>query len=106
MMILIVFSPMKKLREIRHDRLLKTTPLLSGFEHVGLDFYELKRIHRNRRMCAMLGHLWEIEALIPSSTDTHPYIYHLSCAACFPHIHSRRTHRTYNLFAISEKERD
>ena len=106
MFILILFDPMKKLREMQHDRLMRSTPLLQDYQHVGLDYYELKRIHSKYRMCRLLGHLWEVEALIPSPTDTHPYTYHLSCAACFPHIHSRRTHKTYNLFAISEKEQD
>jgi len=107
--ILIVFNPMKSLveffRYLRHERLITKTPLLDGFEHVALDEYEILRVYRKRRMCAIRGHLWEIEALIPSATDTSPYTYHLSCASCFPHIHSRRTHKTYNLFAISEKDR-
>jgi len=106
MVILIVFNPMKRLREMRYERLVKTTPLLDGYEHVSLDHTELKRIHHKNRMCKIWGHLWELEALIPSPTDTHPYTYYVSCAACFPHIHSRRTYQTYNLFAISEKEQD
>ena len=106
MMILIVFNPMRKLKDMRHDRLEKSTPLLSEYQHVALDYSELKRIHHKNRMCRIWGHLWEIETIIPSTSDDHPYTYHMSCAACFPHIHSRRTYQTYNLFAVSEKEQD
>jgi hypothetical protein len=104
--ILIVFDPMKTWHEYLHRRLEHSTPLLPGYEHVALDYTELKRIHHKNRMCKIWGHLWEVESIVPSLTDTHPYTYYISCAACFPHIHSRRTYRTYNLFALSEKEQD
>jgi hypothetical protein len=97
---------MTKLKEMRHNRLERTTPLLPGYEHVALDYFELRRIHHKNRMCKIWGHLWEIESIVPSTSDTHPYTYYISCAACFPHIHSRHTYQTYNLFAISEKEQD
>ena len=103
--ILIVFNPIMKLKEMRHNRLERTTPLLDGYEHVALDYFELRRIHHKNRMCRIWGHLWEVESIVPSSTDI-PYTYHISCAACFPHIHSRRIYQTYNLFAVSEKEQD
>ena len=93
-------------RRRRIGRLSRRTPLLDEYTHVGLDLDELKRIHRKRNVCKMSGHLWELESLIPSVSDDAPYTYNVICERCFPHIHSRRTIRSYNLFDVFEKEQD
>lgn len=101
-MILIMFSPVLKLRDMQMKRLIKSTPLLESFEHVQLDSFQLKQIHKKRNRCKLIGHLWELETVDPPQ----PYTYTLICTRCFPHIHSRRTIQSYNLFTFSEKEQD
>ncbi len=102
MIILIVFNPVAKLRDMRMRRLIESTPLLEGFEHLRLDAYELRRIHKKRNRCKLIGHIWELDTV----ESPQPYTYTLSCFRCFPHIHSRRIVRSYNLFTLSEKEQD
>ncbi len=102
MMILIVFNPVAKLKDVRAKRLVESTPLLEAFEHVQLDFHQLKQVHKKRNRCKLIGHLWELETIDPPQ----PYTYTLVCSRCFPHIHSRRKIQSYNPFALSEKEQD
>lgn len=90
------------LKDMRLKRLVKSTPLLESFEHMYLELYLLRRIHKKRNRCKLIGHLWELETVEPPQ----PYTYTLVCSRCFPHIHSRRRVQSYNLFALSEKEQN
>ncbi len=117
MMILLIVEPVKKIVEwvdrivdsftlfaskARMRRLVKTTPLIDGYEHISLEYHELHRIHAKYSMCKILGHLWELDHVVAGF----PYTYISKCARCFPHIRSQHTVQSYNLFAISEKEHD
>jgi len=93
-------------RNWRLKRLVDSTPLLDGYEHLELELPDMRQIHRQRNVCKMAGHLWELEALIPSTSDDAPYTYEVVCERCFPHIHSRRSIRSYNLFDVFDKEQD
>jgi len=104
-MILIFSSPIQAIKGWRHKHLIKSTPVLSGTEHLRMNVHALRQIHYNRIRCKLIGHLWEIED-IDTGSDDDPYTFGMICWRCFPHIESTRVVQSYNLFAISEKDID
>jgi len=86
----------------RVNHLISSTPLIDGYEHISLEYHELLRIHKAYNRCKLIGHLWEIDCILPGL----PYTYISKCASCFPHIHSQHSVQSYNLFAISERDED
>ena len=106
MLILIWFNPMQTFRELVRKQLVKSTPLIAGYEHLFLSTTDLRRIHRKRNRCKLVGHLWELETMTASNNPTDPSKFELICGRCFPHIHSRRTTQFYNLFTVSHKDHD
>ena len=104
MIIVIDFDPFRKIRLWRLERLIQSTPLLDGFEHLTLEADDLKTTHKAHNRCRRLGHIWECESVESQEVERPIYSFNLVCHACFPHIQSRRTIQSYNLFAISEKD--
>jgi hypothetical protein len=104
MVIVFTFDPFRRIRLWQLDRLVASTPLLEGFEHLALEVDDLRAIHKYHNRCRRLGHLWECESVESQEVERPIYKFNLVCRSCFPHIQSRRTIQSYNLFAISEKD--
>lgn len=84
----------EQLNNFTVNRLIKATPLLPGYEFLHYETVELRRIRSRRRICMFNSHLWEMERYVGSVPPT----YELKCVRCFPHKHSRRVIKSYNLF--------
>lgn len=104
MVIVINFDPFRRLREWRLRRLVVSTPLLDGYEHMVLEVDDLRSTHRAATRCRRRGHIWECESVTSQEVERPIFTFHLVCKSCFPHMQSRRTIQSYNLFAISEKD--
>jgi len=75
------------------------TELLPGHE---LSKAEERQVRRKRMRCRLVGHQWHFVAYV----STVPPSYVLECVRCSPHIHSRKTIQSYNLFSMSQEETD
>ena len=75
--------------------------LLDDYTFLYLHIPEIRRIKRQRRICRLTGHLWELETYDPS---IHTFV--LKCARCFPHIDSRRAIVSYDPFTTVERRAD
>jgi len=75
--------------------------LLTDYTFLYTHLSEMRRIRRQRRICRITGHLWELENYDPTSNT-----FVLKCARCFPHIDSRQTIVSYDPFTTVERKTD
>ena len=75
--------------------------LLTDYTFLYTHLPEMRRIRRQRRICKLSGHMWEVETYDPSSNR-----FVLKCVRCFPHIDSRQAVFSYAPFTTVERKTD
>ena len=98
--------------EMRLRRLVKSTPLLDDYKYCYQDLDSMLMTHQRFRVCAIKGHIWELESYEPGhrrqainttangsiNLDTTTPTYNLKCIRCFPHAHSKMVVRSAHVF--------
>ena len=98
--------------ERRLQRLIKTTPLLDDYKYRYQDLDSMLITHQRFRVCAIKGHIWELESYEPGrerkinnpsvigsiGIETTTPTYNLKCIRCFPHMHSKMAVRSAHVF--------
>lgn len=83
------------------NKLFPHVDLLTDYTFLYTHLPEMRRIKRQRRICRLAGHLWELETYDPSINT-----FVLKCARCFPHIDSRQAIVSYDPFTTVERRAD